>query len=217
MSLSGRWLLTGLLVIVPRITAWVLNWTSRRSTRRCRSCRRPAAGQADRRAHSRLRRGAHAADSARSPVVWPQFCGPQAGSVGDSSRRISGAFDLFERQAGLGHAVLPSGGTRLRTAVLVQWPREGVWTVASTARPRRGVCCLRSAWPACMCRPRRTRTGGYFVMMRKSDCIDARHEHRCRAEIHRVDGRGDSARSDRSRIQTINKHAIDASQEGAGS
>jgi uncharacterized membrane protein len=65
-------------------------------------------------------------------------------------------------------------GNAFRKALLVQWPREGVWTVAFlTGQPGPGVAehlpddCL-SVYVPTTPNP----TGGYFVMLKRSDCIE---------------------------------------------
>lgn len=65
-------------------------------------------------------------------------------------------------------------GNAFRKAVLVQWPREGMWTVAFlTGHPGGEVVkhlpddCL-SVYVPTTPNP----TGGYFVMLRRADCIE---------------------------------------------
>jgi len=66
------------------------------------------------------------------------------------------------------------GGNAFRTAVLVQWPREGVWTVAFvTGAPGGEVAALlRDEYVSVYVPTTPNPTGGYFVMLRKSDCIE---------------------------------------------
>ena len=66
-------------------------------------------------------------------------------------------------------------GNAFRKAVLVQWPREGIWTVAFvTGAPGGDVATyLRedeflSVYVPTTPNP----TGGYFVMLRKSECVE---------------------------------------------
>jgi uncharacterized membrane protein len=65
-------------------------------------------------------------------------------------------------------------GNAFRKALLIQWPREGMWTVAFlTGQPGTGVAehlpddCL-SVYVPTTPNP----TGGYFVMLKRSDCIE---------------------------------------------
>jgi len=66
-------------------------------------------------------------------------------------------------------------GNAFRTAVLVQWPREGVWTIAFvTGAPGNEVAEhlgegeFLSVYVPTTPNP----TGGYFVMLKRSDCIE---------------------------------------------
>ncbi len=65
-------------------------------------------------------------------------------------------------------------GNAFRTAVLVQWPREGVWTVAFiTGNPAGEVASyLRDEFVSVFVPTTPNPTGGYFVLMRKSDCVE---------------------------------------------
>jgi uncharacterized membrane protein len=58
--------------------------------------------------------------------------------------------------------------------VLVQWPREGVWTVAFvTGAPSGEVAAyLRDEYLSVFVPTTPNPTGGYFVMVRKSECIE---------------------------------------------
>eukprot|EP01034_Spumella_vulgaris_P029815 gene29815-36924_t len=59
-------------------------------------------------------------------------------------------------------------------AVLVQWPREGVWTIAFiTGAPNGEVAAyLRDEFVSVYVPTTPNPTGGYFVMLRKSDCVE---------------------------------------------
>ena len=65
-------------------------------------------------------------------------------------------------------------GNAFRKAVLVQWPREGVWTVAFiTGSPSGEVAAyLRDEYVSVYVPTTPNPTGGYFVILRKSDCIE---------------------------------------------
>ncbi|HEY0201732.1 MAG TPA: DUF502 domain-containing protein, partial [Burkholderiaceae bacterium] len=71
--------------------------------------------------------------------------------------------------------VFSESGNAFRTAVLVQWPREGAWTVAFvTGTPGGDVATyLRGEEYLSVYVPTTPNpTGGYFVMLRKSDCVE---------------------------------------------
>ncbi len=67
-------------------------------------------------------------------------------------------------------------GNAFRTAVLVQWPRPGVWTIGFvTGTPGGDVANhLPGDFLSVYVPTTPNPTGGYFVMLRKSDCIELR-------------------------------------------
>jgi uncharacterized membrane protein len=68
------------------------------------------------------------------------------------------------------------GGNAFRTAVLVQWPRTDVWTIGFvTGTPGGDVANhLVGDYLSVYVPTTPNPTGGYFVMLRKSDCIELR-------------------------------------------
>jgi uncharacterized membrane protein len=66
------------------------------------------------------------------------------------------------------------GGNAFRTAVLVQWPRPDVWTIGFvTGSPGGDVTnYLVGEYVSVYVPTTPNPTGGYFVMLRKSDCIE---------------------------------------------
>ncbi|MEY4711001.1 MAG: hypothetical protein RIS88_451 [Pseudomonadota bacterium] len=67
-------------------------------------------------------------------------------------------------------------GNAFRTAVLVQWPRPGVWTIGFvTGTPGGDVANhLAGEYLSVYVPTTPNPTGGYFVMLPKSDCIELR-------------------------------------------
>jgi uncharacterized membrane protein len=65
-------------------------------------------------------------------------------------------------------------GNAFRKAVLVQWPREGVWTIAfQTGTPGGDVVNhLGPDYLSVYVPTTPNPTGGYFVMLKASDCIE---------------------------------------------
>lgn len=65
-------------------------------------------------------------------------------------------------------------GNAFRTAVLVQWPREGVWTVAFiTGAPGGEVAAyLRDDFVSVYVPTTPNPTSGFFVMLRRSECVE---------------------------------------------
>ena len=60
--------------------------------------------------------------------------------------------------------------------MLIQWPREGVWTIAFvTGAPGGDVAnYLQDDYLSVYVPTTPNPTGGYFVMLRRSDCIELR-------------------------------------------
>ena len=67
-------------------------------------------------------------------------------------------------------------GNAFRTAVLVQWPRPDVWTIGFVTGAPGGdvVNHLAGEYLSVYVPTTPNPTGGYFVMLRKSDCIELR-------------------------------------------
>jgi uncharacterized membrane protein len=65
-------------------------------------------------------------------------------------------------------------GNAFRKAMLIQWPREGVWTIAFlTGSPSgRLLDHLHGEYLSVYVPTTPNPTGGYFVMLKKSDCIE---------------------------------------------
>ena len=70
--------------------------------------------------------------------------------------------------------VLAPDGRAFRDAVLVQYPRQGAWTIAFiTGAPAGEIAALlRDEFVSVYVPTTPNPTGGYFVMVRKSDCIE---------------------------------------------
>lgn len=65
-------------------------------------------------------------------------------------------------------------GNAFRKAVLVQWPREGVWTIAFVTGSPGGDAAnyLQGDYLSVYVPTTPNPTGGYFVMLKSSDCIE---------------------------------------------
>lgn len=70
--------------------------------------------------------------------------------------------------------LLADGGKAFRKTVLVQWPREGVWTIAFvTGTPGGDVArYLQGDYLSVYVPTTPNPTGGYFVMLARNDCIE---------------------------------------------
>src|SRR3989344_2449983 len=136
MAALRKWLLTGLLVIVPGvITAWVLNWIV-----------------------STLDQTLQILPVAWHPDKLLGFHVPGFGVV------LTLLILL----------VVGAVASNFAGRKLVQWAREGVWTVAFvTGAPNGEVAAyLRDEFVSVYVPTTPNPTGGYFVMLRKSDCVE---------------------------------------------
>ena len=177
MSALRKWLFTGLLVIVPGvITAWVLNWIVSTLDQTLQIL--PGAWHPDKLLGIHIPGfgvlltllillvvGAVASNFAgRKLVQWG------AALV----HRIPAVRSIYSSVKQVSDTLFSESGNAFRTAVLVQWPREGVWTVAFvTGAPNGEIAAyLRDEFVSVYVPTTPNPTGGYFVMVRKSDCVE---------------------------------------------
>jgi uncharacterized membrane protein len=85
----------------------------------------------------------------------------------------------------------PSGNA-FRKAVLIQYPRQGSWTIAFlTGTPGGEVKNhLAGDFISVYVPTTPNPTSGFFLMLPRAECHRARHVGRCGPEVHRLDGRG---------------------------
>ena len=177
MAALRKWLFTGLLVIVPgMITLWVLQWIVGLLDQTLLIL--PEAWHPDRLLGIHipgfgivltlgilLLVGAAASNFAgRKLVQW-----------GDALiSRIPVVRSIYSSVKQVSDTVFSESGNAFRTAVLVQWPRDGVWTVAFvTGQPSGEVAgYLRDEFVSVYVPTTPNPTSGYFVLMRRSDCIE---------------------------------------------
>lgn len=177
MSALRKWLFTGLLVIVPgAITVWVLNWIVGLLDQTLQIL--PAAWHPDRVL------GFHVpgfgvvlalAILLTVGAVASNFAGRKLVEWGDAVvNRIPVVRSIYSSVKQVSDTLFSESGNAFRKAVLVQWPREGVWTVAFvTGTPEGEVAAyLRDHFLSVYVPTTPNPTGGYFVMIRKSDCIE---------------------------------------------
>jgi uncharacterized membrane protein len=89
--------------------------------------------------------------------------------------RIPVVRSIYSSVKQVSDTLFSESGNAFRTAVLVQWPRPDVWTIAFvTGTPGGDVTnYLRGEEFVSVYVPTTPNpTGGYFVMLRKSDCIE---------------------------------------------
>lgn len=177
MSAIRKWLLAGLLVIVPvAITIWVLDWIV--GTLDQTLLILPAQWQPDRVLGFHIPGfgvllalaillvvGATASNFlGRKLVAWSDIV----------LHRIPVVRSIYSGVKQVSDTLFSENGNAFRKAVLVQWPREDVWTIGFVTGVPGGDAinylpedCL-SVYVPTTPNP----TGGYFVMLRKSDCIE---------------------------------------------
>ena len=175
-----KWLLAGLLVIVPvAITAAVLRWIIETLDQTLLIL--PQAWHPDRWI------GLHIPGLGvlltlgillLVGATTSNILGKKLVVVGDRIvSRIPVVRSIYSSVKQVSDTLFSESGNAFRTAVLVQWPRADVWTIAFvTGTPGGDVTTYLhgeeyvSVYVPTTPNP----TGGYFVMLRKSDCIELR-------------------------------------------
>ncbi|RCW75998.1 DUF502 domain-containing protein [Pseudorhodoferax soli] len=180
MNALRKWLATGLLVVVPAvITAWVLEWVI--STLDQTLLILPSAWHPDRLLGFHvpgfgvllalailLSVGAVASNFLGRKLVdwWNQLL-----------HRIPIVRSIYSGVKQVSDTVFSENGNAFRTAVLVQWPHAGMWTIAFVTGTPRGDTANHlppqdylSVYVPTTPNP----TGGYFVLVKASDCVELR-------------------------------------------
>ena len=177
MASLRKWLLTGLLVIVPGvITVWVLNWII--GTLDQTLLILPQHWQPDEVLGYHIPGFGVVLTLAILLIVGgiaSNFIGRKLVGWGDALvRRIPVVRSIYSSVKQVSDTVFSDSGNAFRTAVLVQWPREGVWTVAFvTGSPSGEVAAyLRDEYLSVFVPTTPNPTGGYFVMLKRTDCIE---------------------------------------------
>lgn len=179
MSALRKWLVAGLLVVVPvAITLAVLNWIV--GTLDQTLLILPQAWHPDRLI------GFHIpgfgvlltlAILLLVGAVASNFVGKKLVILGDNIvSRIPVVRSIYSSVKQVSDTLFSESGNAFRTAVLVEWPRPGVWTIAFvTGSPGGDVSNhLAGDYVSVYVPTTPNPTGGYFVMLRKSDCIELR-------------------------------------------
>ena len=177
MAALRKWLFTGLLVVVPGvITAWVLNWVV--STLDQTLAILPETWHPDKLLGFHI--PGFVVLLTLSILLFigalaSNFAGRKLVSWGDGLiSRIPVVRSIYSSVKQVSDTVFSDSGNAFRTAVLVQWPREGVWTVAFiTGNPSGEVAAyLRDEYVSVYVPTTPNPTSGYFIIVRKSDCIE---------------------------------------------
>ena len=177
MSAVRKWLLAGLLVVVPvAITIGVLQWIIGTLDRTLAIL--PEAWQPDRLI------GVHIpgfgvlltlAILLAIGAVVSNFMGKRLVIWGDMLvSRIPVVRSIYSSVKQVSDTLFSPGGNAFRKAVLVQWPRPDVWTIGFvTGTPGGDVSnYLVGDYLSVYVPTTPNPTGGYFVMLRKSDCVE---------------------------------------------
>ena len=171
-----KWLLSGLLVVVPLAITWsVLDWIIGTLDQTLWLLPRDWTDWLS--AH-RVRGLGVLFTLAILLVVGAiasNFVGERLLLWGDAMvRRIPVVRSIYSSVKQVSDTLFSESGNAFRTAVLVQWPREGVWTIAFvTGTPGGDVANhLRGDYLGVYVPTTPNPTGGYFVMLKRSDCIE---------------------------------------------
>jgi len=178
MSALRRWLLSGLLVIVPLavtlgVLSWIIGtldqtlwllpeeWQQWLSARRIRG----------------LGVLLTLAILLTVGAIASNFVGKRLLAWGDALvRRIPVVRSIYSSVKQVSDTLFSESGNAFRTAVLVQWPREGMWTIAFVTGTPGGdvVNHLQGDYVGVYVPTTPNPTGGYFVMLPRADCIELR-------------------------------------------
>jgi uncharacterized membrane protein len=179
MAALRRWLFAGLLVLAPLgITLWVLQWIV--GTLDQTLLILPQAWQPEKVMGFRLPGlGVLLALAILLVVgaITSNFIGRKLVSWGDAIvGRIPVVRSIYSSVKQVSDTLFSPSGNAFRTAVLVQWPRQDVWTIAFvTGSPGGDVAThLPGDFVSVYVPTTPNPTGGYFVMLRRTDCIELR-------------------------------------------
>lgn len=177
MAALRRWLFAGLLVIAPLgITLWVLQWIV--GTLDQTLLILPGAWQPDRLIGYRVPGlGVLLALAILLIVgaITSNFVGRKLVAWGDALlARIPVVRSIYSSVKQVSDTLFSPSGNAFRTAVLVQWPRPDVWTIAFvTGAPGGDVANhLADDFVSVYVPTTPNPTGGYFVLLRRRDCIE---------------------------------------------
>jgi len=177
MSSIRRWLLAGLLVLVPLvITLAVLNWIVETLDQTLLIL--PGAWHPDRLL------GFHLPGFGvlltvgvvlLMGAIASNFLGSKLLMLGNALlRRIPIVRSIYSSVKQVSDTLFSENGNAFRKALLVQWPREGVWTIGFlTGLPGGDVVNhLPADYISVYVPTTPNPTGGYFVMLKRAECIE---------------------------------------------
>jgi uncharacterized membrane protein len=172
-----KWLLAGLLVVVPvAITVWVLQWII--GTLDQTLLILPYSWHPDRLIGFHipgfgvlLALGILLAVGA----VASNFIGKRLVGLGDKIvSRIPVVRSIYSSVKQVSDTLFSESGNAFRVAVLVQWPRPDVWTIGFVTGVPGGdvINHLQGDYLSVYVPTTPNPTGGYFVILRRTDCIE---------------------------------------------
>jgi uncharacterized membrane protein len=174
-----KWLFAGLLVVLPvAVTMWVLQWIIATLDQTLMIL--PTAWHPDRLLGFHLPGlGVLLALAILLLVgaVASNFIGRKLLAWSDRFfNRIPVVRSIYGGVKQVSDTLFSENGNAFRTAVLVQFPRPEVWTIGFvTGTPGGDVANhLKSDWLSVYVPTTPNPTGGYFVMMRRSECVELR-------------------------------------------
>jgi uncharacterized membrane protein len=177
MTALRKWLVAGLLAIVPiAVTVAVLRWIV--NTLDATLLILPAAWQPDKLLGVHIPGFGVLLTLAILLVVGAivsNFFGKKIVEWGDQLvTRIPVVRSIYSSVKQVSDTLFSPSGNAFRTAVLVQWPRADVWTIGFVTGAPGGdvVNYLVGDYVSVYVPTTPNPTGGYFVMLRKSDCIE---------------------------------------------
>jgi uncharacterized membrane protein len=177
MSAVRKWLVAGLLVVVPvAITVSVLQWIIGTLDRTLLIL--PEAWQPDRFIGVHIPGLGVLLTLAILLLVGfavSNFIGKKLVSWGDALvARIPVVRSLYSSVKQVSDTLFSPSGNAFRKAVLVQWPRPDVWTIAFVTGAPGGEVSqyLRGEYLSVYVPTTPNPTGGYFVILPKTDCVE---------------------------------------------
>jgi uncharacterized membrane protein len=177
MAALRRWLFAGLLVLAPLgITLWVLQWII--GTLDQTLLILPMDWQPDRLLGYKVPGlGVLLALAILLAVgaITSNFVGRKLVAWSDAIlHRIPVVRSIYSSVKQVSDTLFSPSGNAFRTAVLIEWPRPGMWTIALvTGTPGGDVANhLPNDYVSVYVPTTPNPTGGYFVMLRRSDCIE---------------------------------------------
>lgn len=179
MNAMRKWLLAGLLVVVPVvITAWVLDWVI--------SIMDQTLLILPGRWHPDKLLGYHIPGfGVLLALVILLVVGAAASNFFGKKlvgwwnallHRIPIVRSIYSGVKQVSDTVFSESGNAFRTAVLIQWPREGSWTIAFVTGVPRGDTAnhLSDDYLSVYVPTTPNPTGGYFILLKSSECIELR-------------------------------------------